>query len=70
MKQQQPTNDHTLNVLEQYNLKYGGSRVLDKYFAIQPVGDNKYEMGTKAVAIDENSDIIVDGVKYDYGHLV
>ena len=39
--------------------------MLDKYFAIQRVGDNKYEMGTKAVAIDENSDIIVDGVKYD-----
>ena len=37
--------------------------MLDKYFAIQHVGDNKYEMGTKAVEIDENSDI-VDGVKY------
>ena len=34
-------------------------------FAIQHVGDNKYEMGTKAVGIDENSVIIVDGVKYD-----
>ena len=68
MKQQpqQPTNDHTPNVLEQYLLKYGGSsRVFDKYFAIQHVGDNKYEMGTKTVEIDENSDIIVDGVKYD-----
>ena len=65
MKQQQSTDDHTPNVLEQYLLKYGGSRVLDKYFAIQRVGDNKYEMGTKAAAIDENSDIIVDGVKYD-----
>ena len=53
------------NVLEQYLLKYGGSRVLDKYFVIQHVGDNKDEMGTKAVGIDENSDIIVDGVKYD-----
>ena len=31
----------------------------------QHVGDNKYEMGTKTVEIDENSDIIVDGVKYD-----
>ena len=38
--------------------------MLDKYFAIQH-GDNKYEMGTKAIEIDENSDIIVDGVKYD-----
>ena len=38
--------------------------MLDKYFAIQHVGDNKYEMGTKAVEIYENSDIIVDGVKY------
>ena len=67
MKQQQqhPTDDDTSNVLEQYLLEYGGSRVLDKYFAIQRVGDNKYEMGTKAVAIDNNSDIIVDGVKYD-----
>ena len=37
MKQQpqQPTDDHTSNVLEQYLLKYGGSsRLLDKYFAI------------------------------------
>ena len=33
-------------------------------FAIQHVGDNKYEIGTKVVEIDENSDI-VDGVKYD-----
>ena len=64
-KQQQPTDDHTTNVLEQYLLKYGGSRVLDKYFPIQHVGDNKYEMGTKAGEIDENSDTIVDGVKYD-----
>ena len=39
--------------------------MLDKYFAIQHVGDKKYEMGTKAVEIDENSDIIVDRVKYD-----
>ena len=39
--------------------------MLDKYLAIQQVGDNKYKMGTKAVEIDENSDIIVDGVKYD-----
>ena len=39
--------------------------MLDKYFAIQHVSDNKYEMGTKAVEIDDNSDIIVDGVKYD-----
>ena len=64
-QQQQPTDDHTSNVLEQYHLKYGRSRVLDKYFAIQHVGDNKYEMGIKAVEIDEISDIIVDGVKYD-----
>ena len=39
--------------------------MLDKYFVIQHVDDNKYEMGTKAVEIDENSDIIVDSVKYD-----
>ena len=39
--------------------------MFDKYFDIQHVGDNRYEMGTKAVEIDENSDIIVDGVKYD-----
>ena len=39
--------------------------MLEKYFAIQHVGDNKYEMGTKEVEIDENSGIIVDGVKYD-----
>ena len=65
MKQQQLRNDHASNALEQYLLKYGGSRMLDTYFAIQHVGDNKYEMGTKAVAIDENSDIIVDGVKND-----
>ena len=65
MKQQQPTNDHTSNVLEQYLLKYGGSRLLHKYFAIQHVDDNKYEMGNKAVEIDEKSDIIVDGVKYE-----
>ena len=64
-QQQQPTYDHTSNVLVQYNLKYGESRVLEKYFAVQHVGDNKYEMGTKAVEIDDNSDIIVDGVKYD-----
>ena len=64
MKQhQQPTDE--LNVLEQYLLKYEGYRVLNKYFVIQHVGDNKYDMGTKAVEIDENSDIIVDGVKYD-----
>ena len=30
--------------------------MLDKYFAFQHIGDDKYEMGTKA---------IVDGVKYD-----
>ena len=64
--QQQPADDdHTPNVFDQYLLKYGGSRVLDKYFAIQRVDDNMYEMRTKAVEIDENSDIIVDGVKYD-----
>ena len=57
MKQEQPTDDHTSNVLKQYLLKYGGSRLLDKYFDIQHVGDNKYEMGNKAVEID--------GVKYD-----
>ena len=34
-----------------------------QYFAIQHVGDNKYEMGTKAVEIDEN-------VPQDYGHLL
>ena len=62
---QQSTDDQTLNVLEQYLLKYVGSRVLDKYFTIQHVGDNRYEMCTKAVEIDENSDIIVDGAKYD-----
>ena len=39
--------------------------MLEKYFAIQHVGNNKHGMGTKAVEIDENSDIIVDGVKYD-----
>ena len=39
--------------------------MFDKYFAIQRVGDNMYEMGTKAVEIDENSDIIVDGLRYD-----
>ena len=70
MKQQQPqqqpaADDHTPNVFDQYLLKYGGSRVVDKYFAIQRVADNMYEMGTKAVEIDENSYIIVDGVKYD-----
>ena len=42
MKQQQHTDDQKSNVLERYLLKYGGSRVLDKYFAIQRVGDNKY----------------------------
>ena len=52
MKQQLPTNDHTSNILDQYLLKYGGTRVLDKYVAIQHVGDNKYGMGTKAVQID------------------
>ena len=52
-QQQQPTDDHTSNVLEQYLLKYGGSGVLDKYFAIQHVSGNKYEMGTKAVEIGE-----------------
>ena len=65
MKQQPQQSADESNVLEQYLLKYGGSRVLDKYFAIQHVGDNRYEMGTKAVGIDENADIIVDGVKYD-----
>ena len=65
MNQQQPTDDHTSNVLEQYSLKYEGSSVLDKYFAVQHVGDNKYETSIKAVEIDENSDIIVDGLKYD-----
>ena len=29
MNQQEPTDDHTTNVLEQYLLKYGGCRVLD-----------------------------------------
>ena len=29
--------DHTPNVFDQYLLNYGGSRVLDKYFAIQHV---------------------------------
>ena len=65
MKQQQPIDDQRSNVLEQYLLKYGGSRLLDKYFAIQRVGNNKYEMGSKAVEIDEKFDIIVDRVKYD-----
>ena len=50
----------------QYLLKYrGSSGMLDKYFAIQHVDDNNYEIGTKEVEIDENTDIIVDGVKYD-----
>ena len=71
MKQQpqQSTDDQTLNVSEHYLLKYGGSKystyVGSKYSAIQHVDDNRYEMGTKAVEIDENSNIIVDGVKYD-----
>ena len=40
-QQQQPADDdHTPNVFDRYLLKYGGSRVLDKYFAIQRVGDN------------------------------
>ena len=50
-QQQQPIDDHTSNVLEQYLLKYGGSRVLDKYFAIQHVGDNKYEMVLKKLKL-------------------
>ena len=53
------------NVLEQYLHKYGGTNVLDKYFRIQRIADNQYEMGTKDVDIDENSNVIVDGVKYD-----
>ena len=68
MKQQHqtPSVEQESNDFEQYLLKYGGSsRVLEKYFAIQHVGDNRYEMGTKTVEIDENSDIIVDGVKYN-----
>ena len=67
MKQPQTSPiDQQSNVFEQYLLKYGGSsRVLDKYFAIQRVGDNRYEMRTKTVEIDENCDTIVDGVKYD-----
>ena len=60
-----PTHRSGVKCFEQYLLKYGGSRVLDKYLAIQQVGDNKYKTGTKAVEIDENSDIIVHGVKYD-----
>ena len=52
-------------MLEQYLHKYGGSNVLDRYFRIQRIADNTYEMGTKDVDIDENSNIIVDGVKYD-----
>ena len=67
MKQQQilPI-DQESNVFEQYILKYGGSsRVLDKYVFIQRVGDNRYEMGTKTVEIDEDSHILVGGVKYD-----
>ena len=59
-KQQQTTYiNQESNVFEQYLLKYGD---LDKYFAIQPVGDNKYEIGTKTIEFDENSVIIVDGV--------
>ena len=67
MKQQQaPPIDQESNFFEQYLLKYGGSsRALDKYFAIQRVGDNRYDMGTKTVEIDGNSENIVDGVKYD-----
>ena len=56
MKQlyQIPPVDPESIVFEQYLLKYGGSsRVLDKYFAIQRAGDNRYETGTKTV--DENS---------------
>ena len=35
--------DQGSNVYEQYLLKYGGSsRALDKYFALQRVGDNRY----------------------------
>ena len=64
MKQQQPTNDH-IKCFRAVSFKIWRSRVLDKYFAIQHVGDNKFEMGAKAVEIDENSDIIVDGVKYN-----
>ena len=56
MKQQLPIDDHTSNVLEQYLLKYGGSI---NFFAIQHVSDNKYEMGTKAVEIDETYGITV-----------
>ena len=48
--QQQPADDdHTPNVFDQYLLKYGGTRVLDEYFAIQRVDDNMYEMGTVGI---------------------
>ena len=49
MKQQQtPPIDQESNVFNQQLLKYGGSsRVLDKYFGVQRVGDNRCEMGTK-----------------------
>ena len=64
-KPQQQQQQRQRNVLEQYLHKYGGTNVLDKYFRIQRIATNQYEMGTKDVDIDENSNVIVDGVKYD-----
>ena len=64
--QQHQQQDDRGNLLEQYLHKYGGSssNVLDRYFAIQRITNNRYEMGTKVVDIDEHSNIIVDNVKY------
>ena len=57
---------NSLNVLEQYLHKYGqeGDK-LDKYFGIQRVGEDRYMMGDKNVVIDEDSNILVDGMIYE-----
>lgn len=52
------------NVLEKYLHKFEGTRHLDKYFGIQRLGNNTYEMGTKTVIVDDRSNIIVDNLEY------
>ena len=52
------------NLFEQYNTNYDKTKI-DKYFSIERTGDNQYRIDDKKGILDKNSNIFVDGIKYE-----
>ena len=66
MKQQQtPPINQKSNVFEQYLLKYGGYRVLDKYLVTQVLAITSMRWALKRLKLMKILDLIVDNMKYD-----